>query len=63
MKKLIQFLFSGCWHEWETIDNKLCYNLTTYASGNTNRSEYVVYTLRCKKCGEIKSTHVSYGRD
>ena len=19
MKKLIEFLFSGCWHEWETI--------------------------------------------
>ena len=61
MKKLIEFLFSGCWHEWETIDKeKFSQKLTCYNTGNTKNWQLMVYTLRCKKCGEIKSTKVSY---
>jgi hypothetical protein len=61
MKKLIEFLFSGCWHEWETIDTQLWENILTFASDCKIKEQYRVYTLRCKKCGEIKSTQVSCG--
>ena len=59
MKKLIEFMFSGCWHEWETIDEQKCWQKLTYDSGHTKKWVIMVYTLRCKKCGEIKSTKVS----
>ena len=59
MIKLLQFLWSGCFHEWETIkerDMKSTRSLT-YLSGKelTDENNYIEYTLRCKKCGEIKS--------
>jgi hypothetical protein len=58
MKKLIEFLFSGCWHEWETIDVKKYRQSLTYDSGRSKECDVMVYTLRCKKCGEIKSTEI-----
>lgn len=62
MIRLLQFLWSGCFHEWETIKER---NMTsthnlTYASGKEVKDEtnYTEYTLRCKKCGKIKSVEI-----
>lgn len=60
MKKLLEFLFDGCWHVWEIKTTT-----TVYGSTDTNediRSGKAVpigkkYTLQCKKCGEMKSFH------
>jgi len=62
MIRLLQFLWSGCFHEWETIKERSMtstHNLT-YASGKelTDEKNYTEYTLRCKKCGEIKSVEI-----
>jgi hypothetical protein len=72
MKRIFEFLLSGCFHEWE-IENKqdiLPYNpfegirsdvletIDKYASNVTNRYKNpsaIQYTLRCKKCGEMKT--------
>jgi hypothetical protein len=40
MIKLIQFLFSGCFHQWEVFNQALTWDK---------------YTLRCKKCGAMKT--------
>lgn len=61
MKKLIEFLFYGCWHEWETIDvKKYRQKLTYYSTNSEINTDVMVYTLRCKNCGEIKSTKISF---
>lgn len=54
MKKLFEFLWSGCFHEWDTIKEQDMVENLTYQSGKSTRSEYTKYTLRCKKCGNIK---------
>ena len=44
MIKLLQFLWSGCWHKWET---KKQVNLRTdYGSTGTRN------LCRCEKCGK-----------
>jgi hypothetical protein len=62
MIKLLEFLWSGCFHNRETIkeDEKVkTYNISyTNGSKSSNRKEYVQYTLRCKNCGYIKSVNV-----
>lgn len=58
MKKLIEFLFSGCWHEWETIKEVKYTTTTKYVDGRSREDVYTVYTLRCKKCGEITSKQI-----
>ena len=50
MIRLIQFLFSGCLHQWEVIDE----NITNY-DHEWCRGTAVKYTLRCKKCGAMKT--------
>lgn len=58
MKKLLEFLFSGCWHVWE-----IKIKTTVYGSKDLDeniRSGKAVpignkYTLQCKKCGEMKT--------
>lgn len=62
MIKLLEFLWSGCFHEWETITVKEMVSTTNqlYMSGKEyeTKKEYVQYTLRCKKCGNIKQVNV-----
>ena len=60
MKKLLEFLWSGCWHEWQTES-------ITKVFSNADKTEDILsgkeipigkkYVLRCKKCGELKSFH------
>lgn len=47
MKRLIAFLFTGCFHSWKTISNQLL----TDSTGDVIGSRYV---FRCEKCGEVK---------
>jgi len=60
MKRLLEFLWSGCWHEWETesickiLDSSKGVTLEDVATGKflpIGRK----YVLRCKKCGELKT--------
>jgi hypothetical protein len=67
MIKLLEFLWSGCFHNWETIKEEekvKTYNIS-YPNGSksSNRKEYVQYTLRCKNCGHIKSVNVGGQND
>lgn len=71
MKRLLEFILSICFHEWE-IENKqevFPYNpfeemlptvLEQLEKNNDFISNYknpsaIQYTLRCKKCGEMKT--------
>ena len=50
MIRLIKFLFSGCFHQWKVINQAL----TNFNLGWCNGTA-VKYTLRCKKCGAMKT--------
>jgi uncharacterized protein CbrC (UPF0167 family) len=50
MIRLIQFLFSGCFYQWEAIRQVQTDYDFGWASGNATN-----YTLRCKKCGAMKT--------
>ena len=50
MIRLIQFLFSGCFHQWEVIKQTLTVYDCFWDSGTADR-----YTLQCKKCGSMKT--------
>ena len=56
MKKLIEFLFSGCWHEWETIYSLEDERTKPYLDVLEEKSYTKVSILKCKKCGRL-STH------
>ena len=49
MKKLIEFIRSGCWHEWETIKEVRLERIYDEGTKDTGAK----YILRCKKCGEV----------
>lgn len=50
MKRLIEFLLTGCWHEWEIIrEYRLDWSGDFGDSGTCSR-----FVLRCKKCGNLK---------
>lgn len=50
MIRLLQFLWSGCWHEWEVIkEARLEWTDDFGSEGTCTR-----YILQCKKCGNIK---------
>jgi len=50
MIRLIKFLFSGCFHQWEAIDQvQKKYDYDWCGGTATN------YILRCKKCGAMKT--------
>lgn len=49
MKKLFEFLWSGCWHEW-----KIEAIAQVFDSVEIKIPIGKKYTLRCKKCGEMK---------
>jgi hypothetical protein len=53
MKRLIEFLLSGCFHRWETIDKGSFSWKSDISEGSGTR-----YTLRCEKCGEIKKKDI-----
>ena len=50
MIRLIKFLFSGCFHQWEVIKQQLTDYDYDWCSGTADK-----YTLRCKKCGAMKT--------
>lgn len=41
---------NSCNHEWEIIEKNELYNPAVWSQYPTN----IVYTMQCKKCGEIK---------
>lgn len=47
MWKLFEFIFSGCWHKWETVST---HRLTDSDCGGIGSR----YILRCTKCGDVK---------
>ena len=50
MKRLIDFLLTGCWHEWEILrEYRLDWSGDFGDSGTCSR-----FVLRCKKCGNLK---------
>lgn len=50
MIKLIGFLFGGCWHKWEIIDEQTVDYKHDFASGTATR-----YIMQCEHCGNIKT--------
>lgn len=50
MKRLFAFLLSGCFHEWEIIANHDVF----YSNIDSKYPYGKKYTLRCKKCGNMK---------
>ena len=49
MIKLLQFLWSGCFHHWEVIAVAELKYSYFFSSGICDK-----YTLRCTKCGAMK---------
>lgn len=45
-----------CPHHWKIIDSNIkhYYRKSRYSYGNESNYNYVVYTLQCQHCGEIK---------
>jgi hypothetical protein len=59
MKKLLEFLIGGCFHEWE-IEQKMTMFRSNSINLGVDGKQLPVgnkYTLRCKKCGELKTYH------
>lgn len=57
MKRLLEFLLTGCFHNWETIkEEDWSTEGVTFYKGKEYpiKETFTKYTLRCKKCGEIK---------
>lgn len=48
MIRLLQYIISGCFHKWETIDKVDLTWKTDWSEGKGIR-----YTLRCEHCGKI----------
>lgn len=48
MIRLLQYIISGCFHKWETIDKAPFSWNSDISSGRGTR-----YTLRCEHCGKI----------
>lgn len=49
MRRIISFIWSGCWHRW-----KIMHEVDVYA----RRQEVPVgirYDLQCEKCGDVTS--------
>ena len=53
MIKLLQYMISGCWHKWETI-NKVDLTWKT----NCSEGKGTRYILRCNHCGTIKKRDI-----
>lgn len=51
--RLLAFLWSGCWHEWEIIGK-----VDLFGDGFGNMTDLPTsrrYELQCKKCGDVKA--------
>jgi hypothetical protein len=48
MLRLIQFLFSGCFHKWETIGQ------ADVIDARRGGISHVRFYLKCERCGNIK---------
>jgi hypothetical protein len=62
MKKLLEFLLTGCFHEWEIEDKKKVFDFEVTPEDILTGKHFPIgskYTLRCKKCGELK-TYTDY---
>lgn len=46
MKKLIEFLWNGCWHKWETVD--------TFKVHDDGKPIGQAVMCKCTKCGTPK---------
>jgi hypothetical protein len=58
MKKLLEFLLTGCFHEWEIEKRSIIYDPSRkYELYGKQVPCGEKYTLRCKKCGEMKTYH------
>ena len=59
MKKLLEFLIGGCFHEWEIEQKTRIFetDLLKYDVEGKQLPTGMRYTLRCKKCGEMKTHH------
>jgi hypothetical protein len=60
MKKLLEFLLTGCFHEWEIEDKKKVFDFGVTREDVLIGKQLPIgskYTLRCKKCGEMKTHH------
>ena len=55
MIRLIQFLFSGCFHQWEVINRQRTDNDFNFYDLILSSGTADTYTLRCKKCGAMKT--------
>jgi hypothetical protein len=60
MKKLLEFLLTGCWHHWEVHNEKKIFDTGTKIKYGVEEGDEVPlpcgskYILRCKHCGEMK---------
>ena len=60
MKKLLEFLLTGCFHEWEIESKKKIVEVGVKPEDILTEKRFPIglkYTLRCKKCGEMKTYH------
>lgn len=57
MLRLLAFLWSGCWHKWETIQR-----VNIYSAENVGQHRRLPtgfrYELRCQNCGIVKGKSV-----
>lgn len=58
MKRLLELLLTGCFHEGEIERRTIIYDSTRkYELDGKQVPCGEKYTLRCKKCGEMKTYH------
>ena len=61
MKKLLEFLLPICFHEWEIECKQKIIQPDLFGFDWEGKPEKLPiglkYTLRCKKCGEMKTHH------
>ena len=61
MKKLLEFLLPICFHEWEIECKQKIIQPDLFGFDWEGKPEKLPigfkYTLRCKKCGEMKTYH------
>lgn len=50
MIRLLSALWSGCWHKWKIIDERVVDYDFEFSRGVAMR-----YTLQCEHCGNVKA--------
>lgn len=70
MRKLIEFVLDGCWHDYEILSKEVVYEKTWLDNLDPpvkaimaeyqpqvfeeRKVKYIKYTLQCKKCGHLR---------